>query len=77
MCDVTLDDEGTADAKQVNHRNEDEIKCQPKPANISSTSPGRILMQQNSNTCSVEIHVNPDVEDSDKNKIHAGESTKL
>ena len=71
--------EGAADAELVPHRKEDdkeEMTCQPKPANISHTSLGKMLIQQNTNTCSVEIHVNPDVEDSDKDD-YAGENTKL
>jgi len=62
-CDVTLDDEGTADVEQVNNWKEDKMTCQPKPANISGTSPGRMLIVIPA--CSEEIHVNPDVEDSE------------
>ena len=71
--------EGAADAELVTHRKEDnkeEMTCQLRPANISHTSLGRMLMQQNTNTCSVEIHVNPDAEDSDKDD-YVGENAKL
>lgn len=74
MCDVTLH-EHAVDVEHKEEYNDDEMH-QPKPANIGNTSLGKMLMQpKDTSTCSVEIHSNRNVEDSDE--INVGENTKL
>ncbi|XP_065898548.1 uncharacterized protein [Dysidea avara] len=67
--DLSLAKYATADYELENNQeveDDEDVTCQYKPANVGHALLGREL-PTDANTCTVEIHINPDVDDSDMN----------
>ncbi|XP_065898553.1 1-phosphatidylinositol 4,5-bisphosphate phosphodiesterase delta-4-like [Dysidea avara] len=67
--DLSLAKYATADDELENNQeveDDEDVTCQYKPANVGHALLGREL-PTDANTCTVEIHINPDVDDSDMN----------
>ena len=73
MADLTLSKYATADDKLENNQEEDDedATLQYKPANIDHSLLSREMPthQEDTNTCTVEVHINPDVEDIDNSDV--------